>query len=385
MRTQGVKIERARMLGSSKTAIITFTGSVLPRSVYIMGAELICYPYKPTVQVCKICLLTGHRTDVCPTPNVNVCLKCGAREPTQGHDCTPKCVICDGEHPTGDRLCKKKHKSVAPPRKSRIDQTKERGGQPEWTGDVMTSGEFPQLELHKPRCLKNQTIGGGPLDRAGSPQETEEAQASGRTNTYQSPNYPRIATLVSKMIAAKAEYVESLKINHQIISLFPQKRGKPRTIIVNVYSPPRDKCDDFSERLAETFKVAGNKDRLLVLGAFNAPNTTWGYTKDSPKGRRLEHAASRLGLSLITLPTAPTRVGNSVSRDTFPDLTFTFNIKDASWNNLEENLGSDHYIISVSISTPKMRRVIGDATITDWTEFRKRDPPPDSVPDSIAA
>ncbi|KAH7976827.1 hypothetical protein HPB52_020285 [Rhipicephalus sanguineus] len=79
VRTQGVKIERARMLGSSKTAIITFTGSVLPRSVYIMGAELICYPCKPTVQVCKICLLTGHRTDVCPTPNVDVCLKCGAR------------------------------------------------------------------------------------------------------------------------------------------------------------------------------------------------------------------------------------------------------------------------------------------------------------------
>ncbi|KAL1467799.1 hypothetical protein MTO96_041918 [Rhipicephalus appendiculatus] len=94
VRTQGVKIERARMLGSSKTAIITFTGSVLPRSVYIMGAELICYPYKPTVQVCKICLLTGHRTDVCPTPNVNVCLKCGAREPpTQGHDCTPQ--VCN--------------------------------------------------------------------------------------------------------------------------------------------------------------------------------------------------------------------------------------------------------------------------------------------------
>ncbi|KAH8030967.1 hypothetical protein HPB51_012435 [Rhipicephalus microplus] len=31
IRTQGVKIERARMLGSSKSAIITFTGDVLPR------------------------------------------------------------------------------------------------------------------------------------------------------------------------------------------------------------------------------------------------------------------------------------------------------------------------------------------------------------------
>ncbi|KAH8028109.1 hypothetical protein HPB51_013156 [Rhipicephalus microplus] len=50
VRTQGVNIETATMLGSSKTAIITFTGNVLPRSVYIMGADLICYPYKPTVQ-----------------------------------------------------------------------------------------------------------------------------------------------------------------------------------------------------------------------------------------------------------------------------------------------------------------------------------------------
>ncbi|KAH8031282.1 hypothetical protein HPB51_015217 [Rhipicephalus microplus] len=32
VRTQGVKIERARMLGSTKTAIITFTGSTLPRA-----------------------------------------------------------------------------------------------------------------------------------------------------------------------------------------------------------------------------------------------------------------------------------------------------------------------------------------------------------------
>ncbi|KAL1477953.1 hypothetical protein MTO96_035344 [Rhipicephalus appendiculatus] len=87
IRTQGVKIERARMLGSSKSAIITFTGNVLPRCVYFMGAEAICYPYKPTVQVCKICRSNGHRTDVCPTPNANVCSKCGTSDPTQGHEC----------------------------------------------------------------------------------------------------------------------------------------------------------------------------------------------------------------------------------------------------------------------------------------------------------
>ncbi|KAL1467724.1 hypothetical protein MTO96_041976 [Rhipicephalus appendiculatus] len=71
VRTQGVKIERARMLGSTKTAITTFTGSTLPRCVYFMGVEAVCYPHKPTKQACKVCHSVGHRTDVCPTPDVN--------------------------------------------------------------------------------------------------------------------------------------------------------------------------------------------------------------------------------------------------------------------------------------------------------------------------
>ncbi|KAH8032008.1 hypothetical protein HPB51_022530 [Rhipicephalus microplus] len=234
VRTQGVNIERARMLGSSKTAIITFTGNVLPRSVYIMGAELICYPYKPTVQVCKICLQTGHRTDVCPTPNVNVCLKCGAGEPMQGHDCIPKCVICDGEHPTGDSLCKKKLKNVAPPKKLRTDQPKDWVSQPEYTGDAKSSEEFPPLRMNMPRwfssdrmeqrqsrsrsrsrsrsqsrsrsrsrsrrdrrhtntappapgkpSLKNQRKHRGPPAEMGSCEESQDALAAGRTNINQ--------------------------------------------------------------------------------------------------------------------------------------------------------------------------------------------------------
>ncbi|KAH6919581.1 hypothetical protein HPB50_029430 [Hyalomma asiaticum] len=122
VRTQGMTTERARMLGSTKTAIITFTGKTLPRCVYFMGAEAVCYPHKPTKQACKVCHSKGHRTDVCPTPDANVCPTCGAREPTQGHECTPKCAICGEDHITGDKLCKKKLKNV-PPRKSRAVRT----------------------------------------------------------------------------------------------------------------------------------------------------------------------------------------------------------------------------------------------------------------------
>ncbi|KAH7943194.1 hypothetical protein HPB52_006290 [Rhipicephalus sanguineus] len=76
VRTQGVKIERARMLGSTKTAIITFMGSTLPRCVYFMGAEAVCYPHKPTKQVCKVCHSAGHRTKT-ETPSALVQLRPG--------------------------------------------------------------------------------------------------------------------------------------------------------------------------------------------------------------------------------------------------------------------------------------------------------------------
>ncbi|KAL1473621.1 hypothetical protein MTO96_038569, partial [Rhipicephalus appendiculatus] len=102
IRTQGVTIERARMLGSSKTALITFTGSTLPRCAYFMGAEALCHPYKPTTQVCKVCRSTEHRSDVCPSPNAKVCPKCGTIEPQPEHECTPKCAICGEGHATGE-------------------------------------------------------------------------------------------------------------------------------------------------------------------------------------------------------------------------------------------------------------------------------------------
>ncbi|KAH8019209.1 hypothetical protein HPB51_018192 [Rhipicephalus microplus] len=79
-----------------------------------MGAEAICHPYKPTVQVCKICRSTGHRTDVRPTPNANVCSKCGTCDPTQRHECALNCAICGEEHATGDKSCRKQLKNVAP-------------------------------------------------------------------------------------------------------------------------------------------------------------------------------------------------------------------------------------------------------------------------------
>ncbi|XP_049529003.1 uncharacterized protein K02A2.6-like [Dermacentor silvarum] len=74
-------------------------------------------------------------------------------------------------------------------------------------------------------------------------------------------------------------------------------------------------------------------------------------------------------LELVTDLQFPTRVGSSVARDTTPDLAFTKNAAGVQWANLQEYLGSDHFILSVTQETrvPPPR----EFRVTDWDEFRK--------------
>ncbi|KAH7931735.1 hypothetical protein HPB51_029763 [Rhipicephalus microplus] len=96
------------MFKNTKTAVITFFGEITPRYVYYNGGELACYPYKVTTQVCKVCHQVGHRSDVCPQPDTQVCHDCGQRDPATGHECSPKCAACGEGHLTGDRSCRKR-------------------------------------------------------------------------------------------------------------------------------------------------------------------------------------------------------------------------------------------------------------------------------------
>lgn len=113
----------------------------------------------------------------------------------------------------------------------------------------------------------------------------------------------------------------------------------------------------------------------MVVGDYNAPHTPW------PKGENILNLEEKLRLQLFTLLTTPTYLGNSISRDTIPDLTFTY-IKRATWTNLEENSSSYHRIPSVSTSSPTLPRAIGDTILTDWVPFRSH-PLPDHIPNNI--
>ncbi|KAH8009214.1 hypothetical protein HPB51_012857 [Rhipicephalus microplus] len=111
IRTQGVEILEARMFKNTKTAVITFFWEITPRYVYYNGGELACYPYKFTIQLCKVCHQVGHRSDVCPQPDTQVCHVCGQHDPANGHECSPMCEACGEGQFTGDRSCRKRLQS----------------------------------------------------------------------------------------------------------------------------------------------------------------------------------------------------------------------------------------------------------------------------------
>ncbi|KAH7951832.1 hypothetical protein HPB52_013479 [Rhipicephalus sanguineus] len=112
VRTQGVKVHSARMLGDTNTAVVTFDGSMIPRYVLYYGGEVACHPYKATRQVCKVCLQQGHRSDVCPNPTAPVCRSCGLLNPPTDHPCAPQCQICGEGHLTGAKECRQRLKTI---------------------------------------------------------------------------------------------------------------------------------------------------------------------------------------------------------------------------------------------------------------------------------
>lgn len=111
--------------------------------------------------------------------------------------------------------------------------------------------------------------------------------------------------------------------------------------------------------------------RLLIIGGLNAAHPAWGYSYFNKRGKEVGDCMDEVNLTLITNPAEPTRVGNSVSRDTCPDLTLAKNAPHNSRHNLKENLRSDPMIIETELQGSLYRRHLSEARTTDWHNLRE--------------
>lgn len=116
----------------------------------------------------------------------------------------------------------------------------------------------------------------------------------------------------------------------------------------------------------------------MIGGDFNAPHKEIGYTNTTAKGKELLEEAEEAGFTILNDPSAPTRIGTSVTRETNPDLTFVRLSRKArgrvSWISTGENLGSDHYVLEIALPVSAAPAAANKCkqSITDWTLFRTR-------------
>lgn len=167
-----------------------------------------------------------------------------------------------------------------------------------------------------------------------------------------------------KLTTGRIEYVMV-----EILLDAPQRNQRRNSVFVlNIYSNPRDSRQQFKIILKKATDLAGPRP-LVVVGDFNAPYGLWGYIYDTTKGRNLWQDANEMDLTLVTDRAFPTRIGNSVNRDTTPDLAFVKNVEDVGWENTAMEFGSDHYILETHFKVARSR--VREFTFVDWDHFRK--------------
>ncbi|KAH7932529.1 hypothetical protein HPB52_024413 [Rhipicephalus sanguineus] len=167
------------------------------------------------------------------------------------------------------------------------------------------------------------------------------------------------STLVHNGLTAVQHEIEATGIQHTLVEILPRKR---RQVAV------RPECVQFP---TETIALVGDA-QLLLLGDINARHPDWGYVHTDPKGRKLWSLVQDLRLNLLNDPQQPpTRIGNSVCRDTSPDLTLCKNVTRATWDNTGLLAGSDQNILAITIETRLSKKPKATARITEWPKFRK--------------
>lgn len=110
-----------------RSILITMGTSKLPAYIKFFGGVFPFHIYRETKRACMKCWRLGHRMDVCPEKDNGRCPNCGefhehpprVRGVRTEYTCTPRCLICDGQHYTACRECKQRYVEFQTPREAR--------------------------------------------------------------------------------------------------------------------------------------------------------------------------------------------------------------------------------------------------------------------------
>lgn len=139
----------AHRMGETTAVVVLFEGQVVPQHIKFASLIVRCKIYKQHREVCRQCGEVGHRKDVCPRPDKNVCFACGQQNPPEDHEtvCKPSCKLCGGPHPSGTGRCRNKYKTpfLVRQRKMAANGSEKHKGH---VGTVSFGGkeDFPQLQ-----------------------------------------------------------------------------------------------------------------------------------------------------------------------------------------------------------------------------------------------
>lgn len=126
------------------------------------------------------------------------------------------------------------------------------------------------------------------------------------------------------------------------------------TTVASVYVPPgANKQQEIRDFFSQLHHPA------IICGDLNAHSTSWGATTTNPRGRCLENAAHDFGFSVLN-DGRPTLRPTPRTNPTSPDTTLVSDqlINTYSWNVQDTTLGSDHYVITITIPSPEQSTVL---------------------------
>ncbi|KAK8757086.1 hypothetical protein V5799_000211 [Amblyomma americanum] len=130
--------------------------------------------YRKTTAACTRGGTVEHRVDVCPNPRNNLCRACGDITQEDGHECQPRCLICEGAHLMSSADCTWKQKNGAGA--GRNPGGGKSSNQRQSREDRKNSGPDPQ-----PWKKRVATQSPGPATRIAKRESRQRPEGSGRS------------------------------------------------------------------------------------------------------------------------------------------------------------------------------------------------------------